>query len=221
MPKAKGDDINPSCDISEIIAQLKNLKASRIRNVVDARLKEFRAVGEKNNNELFKELCFCILTANFSAERAIKIQNEIDAGFITLTEAELAKKLRTLGHRFPNTRAKYIIQARAYKTMLKNVIKNDNNPREWLVKHIKGIGYKEASHFLRNIGFEDVAIIDFHILDALSSYGLIKKSKARTLTRRRYLEIESLLKSLASNVGMNLAELDLYLWYIETGKVLK
>jgi len=90
---------------------------------------------------------------------------------------------------------------------------------EWLVKNISGIGYKEASHFLRNIGFTNLAIVDFHILNLLARHGLIEKPK--TLTRKKYLEIEEVLRAIAEKLDLNLAELDLYLWYMETGKVLK
>ena len=78
---------------------------------------------------------------------------------------------------------------------------------------------KEASHFLRNIGYKDVAIIDFHIIDLLERNGLIKKPK--NMTKDKYIEIENILRSLARDVDLDLASLDLYLWYIETGKVLK
>ena len=105
--------------------------------------------------------------------------------------------------------------------MLKRVVESHKNDelREWLVKNVKGIGYKETSHFLRNIGFDDFAIIDFHIIDILAKYDLIEKPKA--LTRKKYLEIEKILKKIAEKSGLNLAELDLYLWYMETGKILK
>jgi len=91
--------------------------------------------------------------------------------------------------------------------------------RAWLVDNIKGLGYKEASHFLRNIGFDDYAIIDFHILDLLERYRLIKKPK--TLTTKQYRKIEHVLQKLATKTNLTLAELDLYLWYLETGKILK
>jgi len=81
------------------------------------------------------------------------------------------------------------------------------------------LGYKEASHFLRNIGYKNYAIVDFHIVDLLVKYSLIEKPK--TMTKRKYLEIERILQDLGSEVSLNLAELDLYLWYMETGKVLK
>ena len=94
-----------------------------------------------------------------------------------------------------------------------------NTIREWLVNNIKGIGYKEASHFLRNIGFDDYAIIDFHIIDILTRYKIIEKPKY--LSKKKYLEIEEILRKIAKQTNLTLAELDLYLWYMETGKILK
>lgn len=203
---------------------IKELKKSDIGKIIDSRMKEFAELGMKDSGEIFKELCFCLLTANFSAVGGIKIQKEINAGFFTLPEQELAKKLSELGHRFPNTRAKFIFEARKYKNNLKEILDSfeaESEARNWLVKNVKGIGMKEASHFLRNIGCKDIAIIDFHILDLLSEFRLIEKPKSKSLTPRRYIEIESILKQLAQKTTTNLGELDLYLWYKETGKILK
>ncbi|MCK4314048.1 N-glycosylase/DNA lyase, partial [Candidatus Bathyarchaeota archaeon] len=183
---------------------------------------EFRELGNGSSNEIFKELCFCILTANFNAEKSMKIQMKIGDGFLILPESLLASKLKELGHRYPNTRARYIVNARKHKNSLRTTIKmfNDENKlREWLDKNVKGIGYKEASHFLRNIGYTDFAIIDFHIIDVLTKYNIIEKPK--TVTKRTYLETEELLRKIAGKSNFNLAELDLYLWYMETGKILK
>ena len=211
-----------SSAIARLSVLIENLKNSKVRDLVNARIKEFRENGKKSSRELFKELCFCILTANFIAEKSLKIQKEINDGFLTLPEHELAEKLRKLGHRFPQKRAKYIVEARKYADSLKNIIQSINTGeklREWLVKNIKGIGYKEASHFLRNIGYTDLAIIDFHIINILTKHGLIEKP--RTLTQTKYLEIENLLREVADKLNLSLAELDLYLWYMETGRVLK
>ena len=208
--------------MKRLLQSIENLKNSEVKNLVDARLKEFKELGNRSNNEIFKELCFCILTANFDAEKSIKAQMEIGDEFLTLPESQLIKKLRELGHRYPNTRARYIVDARKCKNSIKDIVKtfNDENKlREWLVKNVKGIGYKEASHFLRNIGYADFAIIDFHIVDVLTKHRIIEKPKV--LTKRRYLEIEGLLRKIARRSNVNLAELDLYLWYMETGKILK
>ena len=79
--------------------------------------------------------------------------------------------------------------------------------------------YKEGSHFLRNIGCDYYAIIDFHILDLLERYHLITKPKSLTATK--YREIEQVLQTIATQTQLTLAELDLYLFYLETGKILK
>jgi len=205
--------------ILETIIALRN---SSLKEVVDKRIREFRELKEKESEEIFKELCFCILTANFNAERSIEIQKRLGDGFLNAQECELAYKLKKLGHRYPNTRARYIVGARRFKCSIKETLfsfEDGGLKREWLVKNIKGIGYKEASHFLRNIGYLEFAIIDFHIMDLLEKENLIKKPKS--LNKKRYLAVESLLKDIAKEVGISLGELDLYLWYMETGKILK
>jgi len=202
--------------------KIENLKTSEIKDRIDVRLIEFCKVKEQGINSIFKELCFCIMTANSSAAKCIEVQEKIGDGFLTLTETELASKLKEYKYRFPNIRAKYIIEARNKISQLESVIKDGNNGenlREWIVKNVKGIGYKEASHFLRNIGYNDYAIIDFHIIDLLVNYDIIQKPKS--LTKNKYLEIEKILKNMGKKFKLNLAELDLYLWFLETGKILK
>jgi len=196
-----------------LIRNIDNLKKSDTKKVVDSRIKDFTALGKKSEDDIFKELCFCILTANFNAERGIKIQDSIGDGFLNLSEEKLAQKLKELGHRYPNARAKYIAEARQHLGSLKG------KDREWLAENVKGLGYKEASHFLRNIGSGDYAIIDFHIVDLLVKHSLIDEPK--TMTKKNYLEIEGVLRRVADKTNLNLAELDLYLWFMETGKVLK
>jgi N-glycosylase/DNA lyase len=51
-------------------------------------------------------------------------------------------------------------------------------------------------------------------------YGILE-GKPKSLSRAKYLMIESILEGISRRTGINLGELDLYLWYIETGKVLK
>ncbi len=207
--------------MEKLLESIEILKGSDVETLVNARVKEFKEIDRRSSNEIFQEMCFCILTANFNAEKCITIQKEIGNGFLTLSEEDLAKRLADLGHRFPNARARYISDSVKYNDSLKDIIHSskDEELRKWLVKNIKGLGYKEASHFLRNIGFDDFAIIDFHIIDVLVAYTLIERPK--TLTKRKYLEIENTLRDIAKQTNLTLAELDLYLWYIETGKILK
>ncbi|MDW8045369.1 MAG: N-glycosylase/DNA lyase [Nitrososphaerota archaeon] len=208
--------------LEELLADVKILMDRDVRIIIQNRIKEFEELGMKGIEEIFKELCFCILTAGYSAEGSINIQKEIDDGFLNLSEEELSKKLKELGHRFPEARAKYIVRAREKLNLLSSILSastDDRYVRELLVKNIDGLGYKEASHFLRNIGRLNVAIIDYHILDLLDRYRVF--SKPKTLTRKRYLEIERALENISERLGIKLGELDLYLWYLETGKILK
>lgn len=207
-----------------LIEQIEQLKSSPIKEVIDKRVAEFSELGEKNSNEIFKELCFCLMTANFNAEGGIKIQNALGNNLLSLPENLLASELKSLGHRFPNARANYIFNSQKFKDHIKEKLmefKNDIERRTWLVENIKGLGYKEASHFLRNIGYENIAIIDFHIIDLLVKNNLIEKPKSKSLTKKQYIEIEKILKDISEKAGLSLGELDLYLWYKETGKVLK
>lgn len=208
--------------MDQLLKHIENLKKSSVKRVIDKRINEFKEAGTGSNNEVFKELCFCLLTANYNAEKSIHIQNNLNDGFLSLLEADLVDMLKKFGHRFPNARAKFILESRKYINSIKDILSSfasDKEAREWLVENVKGLGYKEASHFLRNIGYENCAIIDFHIIDLLVRYNLIEKPKS--LTKAKYIEIENLLREIASKANLNLAELDLYLWFTETGKVLK
>lgn len=205
--------------MDNLIKGIDALKNSKISNVVISRCNEFEA-KRGSKNDVFSELCFCLLTANFQAEKSILIQEQLRDNFFNSTEKELALKLKVAGHRFWPQRAERIVLARDNIDELFGLLEGDEfEIRDWLVRNVKGLGMKESSHFLRNIGFLDVAIIDFHIVDLLVREGVIGRPK--TLNKRVYLEIEEILRGLGGMVGLNLAELDLYLWCIETGRVLK
>lgn len=205
-----------------LISKINVLKKSEIQNVVSSKLSVFSSFKKKSNNTLFKELSFCVLTANFNAKKSIFIQNKINNGFITYSLEKLASSLKKLGHRFPNARANYIVYNRQFIPFLKNTINflEGEALREWFIKNIKGFSYKEASHFLRNIGFFEYSIIDFHIIDILHKHKLLD-SKPKTFSKKNYLAIEHILLKLSKKLNMSLGELDLYLWFLETNSVYK
>jgi N-glycosylase/DNA lyase len=106
------------------------------------------------------------------------------------------------------------------KPKIEKLVKNKNE-RDWLVRNVKGIGYKEASHFLRNIGLgEKFAILDRHVLKNLKLLEIIKEIP-EFLSKKRYLEIENKMKNFADIIKIPLSHLDLLLWYKETGKIFK
>ena len=208
--------------MKDLIDSLEHLTHSDIKDVVDSRIHAFEQFKGQSMDEIFKELCFCIMTANCGAEKCMEIHEGICDGFLHLSKERLSDRFKELGYRFPNIRSDYIVEAREYKEILHQMLNSNGEEeevREWVVKNIKGLGYKEASHFLRNIGYKNYAIIDFHIVDVLAKYNLIKKPK--TMTKKKYFEMEQLLKTIGNRLHLNMAELDLYLWYLETGKVLK
>ena len=53
-------------------AKIEELKKDKISKLISSRIKEFKT--KRSSEEVFSELCFCILTANFNAERSIQIQ---------------------------------------------------------------------------------------------------------------------------------------------------
>ena len=131
--------------------------------------------------------------------------------------------------RFKNQKAEYIVEAKKLflinnKISIKPKIEHINsvlNKREWLVKNVKGMGYKESSHFLRNIGFgEEIAILDRHILKNLKLFGVIKVIP-KTLSAKKYSEIEKKMINFSKQIKIPLKHLDLVLWYRDTGEIFK
>ena len=210
--------------MEKIIKEIKRLQKSEIKTKIDSRLKEFYKMQKKKDNDWFLELCFCLLTANTSAEMGLKMQKNF--GFEGFTcnrnELDLQKKLHDAHCRFYKKRAHFIHLACIHKNNLKNTISklSHDEKREWLVKNIKGIGYKEASHFLRNVGYFDYAILDKHILRTLHENKLITEVP-KSLNAKKYIEYETILKRICNKMHMTQGELDMYLWYMKTGKILK
>ena len=81
--------------------------------------------------------------------------DELNECFLTDSEEVIAIKLKKMGHRFPNARARYISESMNCKNELSKVIKfhDFNKLRDWIVNNVKGLGYKETSHFLCNYRF--------------------------------------------------------------------
>ena len=133
-------------------------------------------------------------------------------------------------HRFPVARPRYIVTTRNYfhaecGMALRKHLRRFKDPferRDWLAqeKQVKGLGYKEASHFLRNIGVKGHAILDKHVMRCLVEVGVVDSAKPPS-TRRKYLEAEQQLIRFARDIGVDFDELDLVLWSMKTGEVLK
>ena len=201
-----------------------------MKNKFKERLIEFKNTWEKGSNkDIHLELSFCILTPQSKALNAWQaITNLKKDDLIYNGEAEeLVKFLNIV--RFKNNKAKYLIELREQMTKDGEIITKDffnslptvTEKREWIVKNIKGMSYKEASHFLRNIGFgEDIAILDRHILKNLVKLEVIEELP-KTLTPKLYLEIEEKMRNYCEFVKIPMDEMDLLLWYKEAGVIFK
>ncbi len=200
------------------------------RPAIEARLEEFRRAGRLADERLFEELCFCIVAIQSKARAS-------DAAVAALRETELlwsgeaAEIAAFLRHRtrFHNHKAAYIVRARdrlfpdgqgeIAKTL--DSFPSSKDARLWLVGEIHGLGLKEASHFLRNTGRgEDLAILDRHILKNLIRHGVVRRLP-RTLTARRYLDIEARTEQFSNAIGIPMSALDLLFWSRETGEIFK
>lgn len=211
--------------MEELIKKINDLKKDPwVSRTVQIRIKEFEEARDEGNKKWFLELCFCLMTANSSAKKVLEICESLgDDIFFERSFQDLSSSLKENGYRFYNKRAEYIIEARGFSGNIKTMITsfdNELNAREWLVQNVRGLGYKEASHFLRNVGYKDVAILDRHILRLLNEHGLIE-GVPKSLSKKKYLYIEEKISTLAKSSVLSPAELDLFLWYMKTGEVLK
>jgi N-glycosylase/DNA lyase len=189
---------------------------------IRARLEDFRCVPR---SEYFYELAYCLLTPQSSAVNAALALHVLRQKGCFDRPAETAEVLHRKAHyiRFHNTKAVRLaeawtqfpqIEARLGETIAARDL------REWLVEHVKGLGWKEASHFLRNIGYRDLAILDRHILKNLKRHGILR-AIPKTLSPVRYRGIENKFARFAREVGITMDELDLLFWSRETGNILK
>jgi N-glycosylase/DNA lyase len=200
------------------------------RPEIRTRLAEFRSVwAEGSDALLWEELVYCIFTAGASARMGLRSVEAVRHLLEDGSEEELAAALQSR-HRYPNSRSGYIAVTREYLRLdcgmrLRQRLEGFSDPlerRDWLARErrIKGLGYKESSHYLRNIGFSGYGILDKHILRSLAELKVIASPVPPT-TRARYLETEERLKRFALDIGIDFDELDLVLWSMKTGEILK
>jgi len=190
------------------------------------RLLEFKRAFGKPDKDIFEELIYCILTVQSSARSAEKAVILLKRKNLVLhgRAKEVERCLR--GVRFARTKANRIIKARRLFSSGKGIrIKarlpaDPQSARCYLASEVEGIGYKEASHFLRNIGYHGLAILDRHVLKGLEDLRVIEEVP-KYLSERKYLAIENLYINLAEKLGITPEALDLLLWSAKTGEVLK
>jgi len=207
---------------NEQLTQLKDLYSSK-KDEIRRRLAEFRAVDP---SEYFYELTYCLLTPQTSAENAGKVVDELQRlSFHSMPiDPEPVLRNRSTYIRFHTTKSKHLQKLKDDAPAILKALSeltNASAKREWLVNNVTGLGYKEATHFLRNVGLNGgLAILDRHILRNLKRYGAIR-SVPKSLSRKKYLSLERSFARFSERIGISLDELDLVFWSMETGMILK
>lgn len=193
-----------------------------LREKIQERLREFESLEE---SEYFYEICYCLLTPQSKAKNALKVVELLKERDFQNSPFDCAAILRHPTHyiRFHNSKSKRLAAASSSFPAVLEIIKSDSNnfqKRNAIAEIVNGFGLKESSHFLRNIGFKNLAIIDRHILKQLLKYGVIE-SIPKSISKKAYFNIEEKFLSFAERVKIPMDELDLLFWASETEEILK
>lgn len=169
----------------------------------------------KSDKQIFYHMCFCLCTPQTTYKKnKIVIARLIENKFYTsdIEHEELSEVVREV--RFRNNKARWILEAKERFSEILSIVRNKNlstvEKRRWLVRNINGFGMKTASHFLRNLGHTDLAIIDTHIIRFMNV-------TAYPITQRVYEETEEDFKVIAKEKGLTPVEFDSYVWKTYSG----
>ncbi len=199
------------------------------KDEIQRRLLEFRRILSESDERVFAELAFCICTPQSKATTCWEIVSSLMGNGLLFKGDEEQMRPFLNAIRFGDNKAKYIVYARRFFTensnlKIKEKIQSFDDLfklREWLANNILGIGMKEASHFLRNIGLgKDFAILDRHILKNLKEYGIINEIP-KSISKKVYLDIEDKMREFSKRINIPMDELDLLFWSKETGIIFK
>lgn len=196
-----------------------------------------RALGGTTltETELRFELVSCVLgsqvraeSANAAAERlqlARLLSNERWASDDSVFEREVRDVLAgrgggqyALSYRFPALRARQLteLRARLRSRPLRSYVcraAEVGDIRRMLVRDLPGIGPKQASMFLRNVGVSfDIAVLDVHVLRFLRLIDVLPSEEVHVAALGPYERVEDLVRGYASSVGRTVGHLDWAIW---------
>lgn len=197
---------------------------------------------EKSESELLHELVTCILGSRVSYEVATAAASNIEkAGVMEFPclqhfsndfedivadiledPISYSNTSRTVHYPFPKSRANYI--SRTVRALyfeggsLEERLRTSATPQEarrWLIGQSVGIGPKQASLFLRNVGFtNELAILDSHVLRFMYLVGLMEERVKLTSSLSVYEMYESRLRRYAISSGRSMGQLDFAIWVV-------
>jgi len=183
------------------------------KNELQRTIKQFKR--RKTKEEKFYDLCFCLLApqTTFKSNRATIFDLiALDFYHREISRKKLYKVLRRT--RFFRVKTGYLLGLKKVFPEIVEELKRKKSAeakREYLASNIKGMGLKAASHFLRNLGEEDLAVIDTHVMKFLGA------DHSQAKTKREYCEIEKEFRKVAKANRMTPAVLDAYIWKTYSG----
>jgi N-glycosylase/DNA lyase len=205
--------------------------------------KNISAWSELTEDDLWYELIACILGSQTKYELAQAFTKHLQTSHILDFEImkndfnnfeqklidTLSQKIIfnfnnitvTQRYRYPRSKANYIRRTGESiynNSSLRNLLLEYNNPfdtRKLLISNAVGIGPKQASLFLRNIGYADnLAILDVHVLRYMSLLHLFSFPVKNIGITSIYERVESILRKYAETLNTKLSNLDLAIWIV-------
>lgn len=203
-----------------------------IRDVYSV-LDECTSVPWKENSEddLWRELVFCILGSRVRFETVHAAVERMD-GMCLLSRPrrntqfdqyeEDTMTALSIGYPFYRVRANQIRRAaehlynsRGSIGELLNSASDARSARHLLTSEVVGLGPKQASLFLRNIGYAKcIAVLDVHVLTYLSWVGLVESSLKSVPTLGKYEALEESFIQHAYSLGFSPDQFDLAVWLV-------
>jgi N-glycosylase/DNA lyase len=196
----------------------------------------------RSERKLLEELIFCILSSQERYEIALAASKRLTDGTLDLsprTEIDLTRLYDEVSHILsqpfsykigPVSRSAKIRSGKRKTHFIVDTVgkiglggstirqlvdsgSNSSDTREKIVNAIAGIGPKQASMFLRNIGLcVDLAILDKHVVDYMNIMALMNPSKFNFSRLNEYEEAESRLQAYAFQYGVEMLHLDIAIW---------
>ncbi len=211
--------------LADAVQQFRRRFGPQFDRVFPSIAERIRTFQQLPVDRYFYEMCFCICTPQSKARAAWQVQVQLERLDFLNADIDPVPLLRDPHHyiRFHRQKAERLLWLKQHWEEVLTIITREEPvkvKRYALVQHVKGIGWKEASHFLRNIGYTNLAILDRHIVRQLADFHLLAVPRIPR-GRREYEQMEALFCDFAAALRISPAHLDLFLWYTRTGQILK
>lgn len=218
--------------------------AYRLRDAVaaicpDIQLRVAARKDAADERQLWWDLSCCVLSSQVPFDLAAAAASRIDGAATfrrTCPRNVAAIRSEILGllaqplpfgdgwrrYRFPAARAGQLAQA--WSAVMENggslgrVVAGNGDAeavRGWLVRNVPGLGPKQSSMFLRNVGASyDLAVLDRHVLSYMAAVGIGEGAPKGIGTLRAYQRRETDLRDHARSFGCPVGVVDWAIWIV-------